>query len=307
MAKAIKFNLICDGNPIRTIEDLRQNFSIEDVLELYHNGLLVRWLEVRGYSDWLNQVNAISEKSDIDIISDLIKIFEVEIDDNKIEEGISVLQFVDEKKLLLEEYRKMEYEVTSIIDDYHSGYNALIDKIIRNNDNMAIIKACLNEIIESYYGLFCLDYRNLYYTLEWQAPMAIFAMLMIEEMRHVYLPNESDYDEKGLVSMPPDKRFIFDHISKIFSHGTFGGDSLIEILGENLLSFSGVTESYWKDIEPKGKRFMILRMEGTNFVRNSGQHGEELGIDQLRSKFAVLDGIDYKSNNPNHSLLYLEV
>lgn len=46
MAKTIKFNLICDGHPIRTLEDLRENFSIEDVLEYYGNGLLEKWLRV---------------------------------------------------------------------------------------------------------------------------------------------------------------------------------------------------------------------------------------------------------------------
>ncbi len=35
MAKTIKFNLILDGNPVRDIEDLRDNFSIEDILEVY--------------------------------------------------------------------------------------------------------------------------------------------------------------------------------------------------------------------------------------------------------------------------------
>ena len=49
MAKTIKFNLICDNKPIRTIEDLRENFSIEDVLEYYNNGLLQHWLLVYGY------------------------------------------------------------------------------------------------------------------------------------------------------------------------------------------------------------------------------------------------------------------
>ena len=39
MAKTIKFNLICDDKPVRTIEDLQNNFSIEDVLEYYNNKL----------------------------------------------------------------------------------------------------------------------------------------------------------------------------------------------------------------------------------------------------------------------------
>lgn len=51
MAKTIKFNLICDNTPVRTIEDLQNNFSIEDVLDYYRNGLLCRWLKVRGYDE----------------------------------------------------------------------------------------------------------------------------------------------------------------------------------------------------------------------------------------------------------------
>ena len=56
MAKTIKFNLICDNTPVRTIEDLQNNFSIEDVLNYYRNGLLCRWLKVRGYEEELKKV-----------------------------------------------------------------------------------------------------------------------------------------------------------------------------------------------------------------------------------------------------------
>jgi len=55
MAKTIKFNLICDNTPVRTIEDLQNNFSIEDVLDYYRNGLLCRWLKVRGYEEELEK------------------------------------------------------------------------------------------------------------------------------------------------------------------------------------------------------------------------------------------------------------
>lgn len=60
MAKTIKFNLICDNTPVRTIEDLQNNFSIEDVLDYYRNGLLCRWLKVRGYEEELKKVEEIS-------------------------------------------------------------------------------------------------------------------------------------------------------------------------------------------------------------------------------------------------------
>lgn len=41
MAKTIKFNLICDGYPARTIEDLQDHFSVEDLLDYYEKGLMV--------------------------------------------------------------------------------------------------------------------------------------------------------------------------------------------------------------------------------------------------------------------------
>lgn len=44
MAKTIKFNLICDGYPARTIEDLQDHFSVEDLLDYYEKGLLAKRL-----------------------------------------------------------------------------------------------------------------------------------------------------------------------------------------------------------------------------------------------------------------------
>ncbi len=49
MAKTIKFNLILDDKPVRTIEELQENFCIDDILEFYEKGLLQKWLKVRGY------------------------------------------------------------------------------------------------------------------------------------------------------------------------------------------------------------------------------------------------------------------
>ena len=40
MAKTIKFNLICDGYPARTIEDLQDHFSVD----YYEKGLLAKRL-----------------------------------------------------------------------------------------------------------------------------------------------------------------------------------------------------------------------------------------------------------------------
>ena len=95
MAKTIKFNLICDNKPVRTIEDLQNNFSIEDVLAYYNNQLLHRWLAVRGFEEELKNVKAITTEKPTEIVKELIKIFNVISDDQKIEESVYILEYLE--------------------------------------------------------------------------------------------------------------------------------------------------------------------------------------------------------------------
>ena len=78
MAKTIKFNLICDNKKIRTIDDLQDNFCIEDIFDYYENGLLLKWLQVREYNKQAEEVSKIGEKEQEKIIKKLIEIFEIE-------------------------------------------------------------------------------------------------------------------------------------------------------------------------------------------------------------------------------------
>lgn len=294
MAKTIKFNLILDEKPVRTIEDLRENFAIEDILEVYNNGLLHRWLEVRGYLDVLEKVNYIKDETNIGQIKNLIKIFEIDCDDAKIEESIGILDFIIEKKVLLEHYNKLDYKLKVVIDDYHAGYDSIINDIIENKDNMPKIKANIKEIEENYMGLFNLNYRELYNILVSNAPLAVFAILMNNKMRSYFIAYDNSSENTKL---------IYNKIKEFVKNKTV----LKEKLGEELKLFKGNTEAYWKDIEPKDKKLMVISMEDGNYVRNAGIFGEELSSLDINNNFIVLSGIDYKSNNAYHELLYMEV
>jgi hypothetical protein len=72
-------------------------------------------------------------------------------------------------------------------------------------------------------------------------------------------------------------------------------------------SYAGHTDGYWKDLQPKGTKCLILSMEAGNFIRNSGKNGEELNSNVVNEEFLILDGIDYKSNNANHALIYMVI
>lgn len=307
MAKTIKFNLICDKKPVRTIEDLQNNFCIEDVLEYYKNQLLHRWLRVRGYNQELEAVSAITSKEPVNIVKELIRIFDVVIDEKTVEQSVYILQYLEKRKELCSIYEKENYHTTRIIKDYENGYRQLVAGILENPNNVAKIKANIAEMVSNYAWILELDHRNLFYTLKEKSVLAIMCLLMNEQTRNYYLPVPVrkkggyflafwSYDTEN----NKDKSDMYAIICSMITTSNFRTE-----LGDNLMIFSGVTDGYWKDIEPRGKKYMIISMENGDFVRPSGAHGIEW--DGLTNKFTIMDGIDYKSNSDIHELLYMEV
>lgn len=305
MAKAIKFNLICDEKPIRTIEDLQNNFSVEDVLAYYYNKLLHRWLKVRGYTTELEAVEKINTSKPIDVINELIKIFDVETDHQKIEESIYMLEFIEERKEDIKEYEKKSNNLDSIINDYKSKYESLIYEIQMNPKNISKIKANISELLCNYNWIFKLDHRKLFYSfLEW-SKLAVMCLLMNEEARKYYLPISKTTDNGKIVLdtyFNLDKDVMYKDIKQLIRTESFQ-----EELGDNLKTFSGTTDSYWKDLESKDKKFMIISIGNGDFVRSADKMGGDLSHQDILDNFVILEGIDYKSNDASRRLVYMEV
>ena len=329
MAKTIKFNLICDDKPVRTIEDLQNNFSIEDVLEYYNNKLLHRWLEVRGCSDELGKISAITSEKPLEIIKELIIIFNVASNEKKIEEAVYMLEYLDERKELCDIYSKNDFKTKSLIDDYQTGYKQLVDGILENPEDVARIKANIAEMVTNYKWVMNLNHRELFWTLNDKSVLAVMCLLMNENLREYYVPIESktedgvvtkDIDtnadkrnifnanymvnngDLSLIDTNADKRNIFNAISRLIKTSDFSTK-----LGDNLITFTGITDGYWKDLESKGKKFMIISMGAGDFVRSAGVSGGDLSNVDVTDKFVIVDGIDYKSNSSTRQLLYMEV
>lgn len=341
MAKTIKFNLICDGNPVRTIEDLQNNFSVEDILNYFNNGLLHRWLKVRNYNDELKAVSDINDSDPIQIIQKLIKIFDIDIEENKVEESVYMLKYLNDRKEAFSQYEKNKFKVDKIIDNYHAEYEQLVKRIIDAPDNAAYIKTTIAEIADNYFWIFWHDHRNLFYNFYDNAPLAVFLLLANEKTRYFYLPVSKNYisemvskvfqgyhnimsvmfsiinPDKTKAIMSDDKikydidlpAFEFNDKKSMYNKicDLLNEEKLFEILKGNIKKFSGVTDGYWKDIEPKGSNLMILKMESDDHIRSLGASGEDLSYSDINKKFVILDGIDYKSKDASHKLLYMEV
>lgn len=322
MAKTIKFNLICDDYPVRNIEQLGEHFSIEDMLKYYKNGLLVRWLNVRGYAKEEESVKALSTESDLETVKALIKIFDIESDENVIEENTIMLEYKDKERELAAKFAEQKMSKDSVIQEHFAEYQRIVDCIIEDKDNMAVCRAAIREIDKNYRDIFDMDYRRLFWLLKDKAPKAVFAMLMHDNMREKYLTLSDNQDvnnqdkyreimsyyrgEKDRTSIPDtyadiihkDKKDINNEIRNLT-------DSVKEILGDAVLQCTLKTAPYERVLEESG-RYMILNMGQGDEVRPY-DNLEFLGHGDIDGKFVILNGLAYRSDSNTSTLYYIEV
>ncbi|MBM6772250.1 hypothetical protein H5991_01765 [Ligilactobacillus agilis] len=181
MAKTIKFNLILDNQPVRTIDELRENFSIEDMLKYFKNGFLLRWLKVRKYEEYQAVAAIDSSLPNKDIVISLINIFNIpDVDIADVEEVASMIEYQEQTTKLNEVYAENAFDKKQIIEDYHAGYDNLILHMEENSRNVGILKADVLQIEKEYAKLFALNYYDLYYRLLRSAPKAISIMITKE-------------------------------------------------------------------------------------------------------------------------------
>lgn len=87
--KIIKFDLPINGTKIRSLEELRDNFTTE-IMELHASGLLLRWIKSRGVEIDSDKLSAIAVDHDAaDKLVALCEIFEVDADRAVIEAALS--------------------------------------------------------------------------------------------------------------------------------------------------------------------------------------------------------------------------
>lgn len=309
MAKTIKFNLICDEHSVRTLDDLREHFSIEDVLNYYENGVLQRWLQIRGYTEELEAVNGIQAQDDMSAAKEMIKIFGLEESADDIEKALYVLKYREEKSASVLEYIKQSESIEFAVNSHFEGYNKLIQTICENKDNLPLIKAAVKEINDKYLNIFERDYKMLFISLYESAPLAVFVMLMFDTMRNKFLWDSAEKLPEKLETtsdfINADRKQLHDLLMRFMRDYTY--KALREVLGDNLKIFGGETDNYWKDLEPGDKKYMILKIENGDSVRSAGKRDEILEAKDVNGKFPILDGVDYRSNNAYRELFYMEV
>lgn len=290
MTKAIKFNLILDKFPVRNLEELQEHFSIEDILNYFKNGLLERWLEIRGYETELQEVKEIDlEENNKFIIKKFVQIFHICINDEDIEKGIAILDYLEQTNYLNAQYKANALNKKQIIDDYHAGYRALIYHMEENRNNMADLKADIIQMEKEYFGLFVLDHKNLYYRISKSAPKAVFAILTRNAFRSYWIGNSSDF-------------YIYSDIKETLQ----SVNKMLEILDGNIKIIKGNTQNIWQSIEEPEVKVMVLKIEPSAFIKAGNEFSECFSDIDVNNNFLIFNGLEYRCDNDSGELWYME-
>ena len=86
MAKKVRFPLeMEDGVEVRSMEELRDNFSLSRVLEYFNDGRLVTWLQDRYENTIAEEIAAINPNEE-DVEKKICEVLDVKYDENTSEE-----------------------------------------------------------------------------------------------------------------------------------------------------------------------------------------------------------------------------
>lgn len=149
---------------------------IEDVWKHYQTRHLQRWLEVHGYEKELKEVEQITSDNAFEIMDQLVRIFHIETDEEKIREGVYAMQYQAERRK-----NKLHRIVEGLGDNrctfQSQQYIWLVQTILEKRDDMAAVKAAVQELHDFHMNIYQYDYKQLFSVLFHCAPMALFVML----------------------------------------------------------------------------------------------------------------------------------
>ena len=245
MAKIPKFNLTMDGELVRSIEELQNNFSVDDILDHFESKRLHKWLKSRGFTDYLTKVEAIDYDDKTAIIKPLMDIFEIDYSDEDLSDILDQLKYVPDKKNKDTNESAQKDTTNSTVDplssdrsgsvnlDYESQkYDELVEEIINDPENLELIKKNIDLLASKYYAFFSRDALYLFHKLSKRSHLALFAILDNPKAIRPYLP----FFEKR------DKSYLTSVFTKISDRDEF--KALFNKTAEEVFSEGNVAENY---------------------------------------------------------------
>ncbi len=296
MVKTIKFNLVCDNYQVRTLEDLRNHFSIEDVLQYYRDGVLEKWLFVRGYINELNAIKQIANSSPLDIINSLVGIFKVEEDPEKIQYSTSIIKYREDRILAIENESEKLSNSNSLYREYFDRYEKLTKDILDSPKDKVRIQAAITEIVNQYSWIFNIDYRNFFYKVRDTSPLAILCLLMNPYTRKYYI-NDGEETGKDDSLYERDKKEMYKWLKEFCSD-----ENNFSAIGDCLETKSANTNNY--PVKLSETQCLLLKMHSNCGVCEDRLNAEILEAKSVNDNYIIINSLLYVSNSDYGNTIY---
>ena len=291
----IKFNLIVDKFPVRNLEELKNNFNIDDIFDHFQSGTLQRWLQVRDFQNEFNQVSNLNIRSkslsNQQIAQNLIEIFLIKSNER------DILHFIINKeknnRLLLIEQQKLKS--AQIIDDYHNRYEILKAVLLNEKSNRAVIAEAVEQLSDEFFQLFKLEVKELLQNYFKNNILVLISILLNNKLR------EFPLKFKDIKLKLTDILIIRDEYIRDIYNDFKSFKGLDNNLSNKIRTFQGDTEQKWLKIE--NREVLILQSNAGTKLRDN--YNSEIEFSHVYAKGIVMHGLQFQSFKENHFVKYL--
>ncbi|KMY62700.1 hypothetical protein TGS27_1215 [Geobacillus stearothermophilus] len=152
LKRSIKFPLIMkSGAKVRTIEELRANFDLESVMELFFDGRLKVWLEQRFYKNELEQLERIKDipiEEAETIAKRLFEIFNIPFSEDHLD-----VNYIIKKRQKIEMLKQFTNEQIENVDQVATSQEELckiLENSVLNNETTVYLLGDIFEVSDKY-------------------------------------------------------------------------------------------------------------------------------------------------------------
>ena len=289
----LKFNLLIGGKECRTLEEVKENFNIDDIKKYYDSDLLERWLLNNDYKDLCYEIQALKSKVDIHYMPACVlshinikqELKDIFFQEHKKNETVS--SFVSITSNYKDYYNYNDYKNYSTADEYFYNYNEIVNIII--NDSTDYIKSYIDLLAERYSYFFCYDYKNfIKKIMENKNYYALFCMFYNDFMRYYLIEDDN-------VS-----NFINEKIIKNISEKVNNDFSYVKYYSKS----ESNSDNHF--IEISNKECIILYIENASVTSIDDKNIVYNKDDIINDKFKKINGIRYNWQY-NNKIVYIEM
>lgn len=342
--KKIKFFIRINGVPCHTLDDLQQNFYLQDVMALHCQGILQRWLIALGHKEEaaaLPETDAVEDK--VATGQKLAEILCPNFDKNSLRAALDALQFEIFAAQQIEMVKQGEKKRSEFVELYHASFEELLCLASERRDDFEFLCQTAICLVEDYWNLVEENIEKFSTRLFSDAPCLFFPLLALGKF------SGDGYGEKI-------REDLSQHVERKLSSGDSGtwyesicavsdkaaeetlesGSRLVDPLNDTRTGLMNVLRIYqkkyadddqgtyeikpgnhffhrvekqidsWDDVvQDSSVKTMVIHLDMSAHVRPVGTREDYTHIDI--KKFKVFSGLEYKSTSSSPLMIYIEL